>query len=73
MRNIVNTGKCPSCNELVTRALAEDLAAGPFASMETWATIAYLCPHCKTILGISGLPREFESALVAKIAAAVKA
>ena len=54
------TGKCPRCEAVVRHALLESLPIQ--AEPQTRGTAgSYICPHCRTILGVGIDPAALKS------------
>jgi hypothetical protein len=49
---MISQGKCPKCEKIVHNVIIDGVTAKEFLSTEGWKGITYLCPHCKTILGV---------------------
>jgi len=61
---MVPTAKCPSCGKLVTQVHFEVVPAVPgFFTQESWRSLAYLCPQCRTVLSVQIDPISLRSAI----------
>jgi phage FluMu protein Com len=50
---MVNVGKCPKCENVPHKTDFERITIGDRAYGPFYNGLSILCPHCKTILGIS--------------------
>lgn len=49
---MMKTGKCPKCEKVPAKIALEGIEIGaPFAGT-TYVGVSYLCPYCRTILGV---------------------
>jgi hypothetical protein len=48
---IIPTGLCPGCQEIVTHLEVEAINAQKMLN-GSWNAISFLCPLCRTILGV---------------------
>ena len=48
----MSQGKCPKCERAVSSVVIDGVSASEFLGSSSWKGISYLCPHCKTILGV---------------------
>ena len=48
---MIATGKCPKCDQIVTKVQLEavDVFVGFHAE---YKGVSYLCPHCRAVLGV---------------------
>ena len=62
------TGKCPSCEKLVTQALFESInvTSGIFET-DGWKGVSFLCPYCHTVLGVGIDPVALKTDTVSEI------
>jgi hypothetical protein len=44
------SGKCPKCENIVASVVIDDVNVS--AGTNSWRGITYLCPSCRTILGV---------------------
>jgi hypothetical protein len=61
------TGKCPHCKTLLLRVELEDMAVASGPGKTTWNGISYVCPSCRTILGVSIDPVALKTELADEI------
>jgi hypothetical protein len=47
----INTGTCPKCQEKLFHVTIEDMDIKR-GFQSAWRGVSYLCPKCKTILGV---------------------
>ena len=48
---MINTGKCPKCEKVVTSVRIEDVNVA-VGFQPKWQGIAYCCPSCNTMLSV---------------------
>lgn len=54
-------GKCPKCQELITRIVISRVEAGAELGGATFRAMTLQCPNCQTVLGAQ-LDRMFDDA-----------
>jgi len=65
------SGKCPKCDQIVSRANLNEIEASAFMGT-SWRTITYNCPHCSTILGCQIDPVAIKTDIVEEILEGLK-
>lgn len=48
----IHAGKCPKCGKPVTSYLLEGAPAKPMGQEKGFPAVSFLCPSCKTVLGV---------------------
>lgn len=63
-----NSGKCPKCENVIRKFLLEEVDgdSGPGART-TWRCLTYLCPTCRTIVGVQIDPIAIKADLLKEI------
>jgi uncharacterized protein with PIN domain len=50
---MINTGKCPNCNAVITNVRHEHVTVGQsLFGQKEWHGISYVCPSCSTVLSV---------------------
>ena len=62
----MNTGKCPSCGQIVSKVDTEHLTIG-VPPKRAWHGISYVCPECRVILGVQIDPVALKSDIVKEL------
>jgi hypothetical protein len=66
-----HSGKCPSCEKPVSHVKVENIqfTAGPY---EPYVGVSYLCPDCRTVLGVGIDPLALNADVVSRLVAALR-
>lgn len=68
---MINIGKCPKCEILITRAEIEHLDITENLQSR-WHGISLVCPSCHTILGVAVDPIALKNDIIELIVAKLK-
>jgi phage FluMu protein Com len=62
------SGKCPKCEQVIGNVLLEPGPLGNRFSGPMLAGFVALCPHCKTVLGVTADPDAIANTVVQRLA-----
>ncbi len=68
----MTSGKCPSCEKMVTNLKMENLEARVSVAGPAYHAVSYLCPWCNVILGAGLDPFALKSDTVNKVVEQLK-
>ena len=49
---MLNSGKCPKCEKVISNVKIEDVSASGDLGQTTWSALSYICPSCNTVLSV---------------------
>ena len=61
---MINTGKCPKCNQIVSTISIENVIINAGFGRPSWEGIAYLCQYCNTVLSVQIDPVSLKTDLI---------
>lgn len=63
---MIKTGKCPKCETTVSNVTVEEVTVDVVFA-PTWRGVSYVCPHCRTVLGVQIDPVALKTDIVEEI------
>jgi hypothetical protein len=60
-------GKCPKCQQVVSRVMVVGIDGDDTIAGRTWKVVTYSCASCSTVLGVEMDPLAVKSDIAAEI------
>lgn len=64
---MILTGKCPKCDAVIQHVNLESPSILAGLGGPSWVGVSYLCPNCRTILGVGIDPVAIKADIVAEL------
>ena len=70
---MLNNGKCPKCDKVISSVRHEHIKVGmPLMNEPEWHGISYICPSCSTVLSVSIDPVALKNDTITALLAALR-
>lgn len=69
---MINLGKCSKCEKQLTHVHFEAVSIRQAFGVSGWKGVSYLCPNCKSILGVQIDPIAIRTEIVDQVVAELR-